>query len=83
VSAREDGASLSDRQRTLLHQLLDGTPLTEWCRRQERREDPAAVASALNEYAADVLGDVILEECGGEWQLIDDYREEIRSWITP
>ena len=50
---------------------------------QSGKTDPALMAAALNDYAMDALGDVILEGDGGDWQLIEDYREDIRSWITP
>jgi len=78
----EEGG-LTDLQRALLEHLLDGGSLVEWCREQSVRKDPAMMAAALNDFAMDELGDVILEEDGGVWHLIEDYREDIRSWITP
>ena len=68
--------------RDLLTALLQGESLTAWCRRQTARQDPQSLADALNEMAADRIGDIILESDGNDWILIEDYREDIASWIT-
>lgn len=65
-----------------LRAVLDGQPLTEWCKTRSARTNPAEVAGQLNEYAADVLGDVLFEEVGGEWILIEDYKEDAAQWLT-
>ena len=60
-------------------------PLAEALRRLFHGERGAVSdtdAAAINEYAADVLGDVVLEQDGGAWTLIEDYREDVASWIT-
>jgi len=60
-------------------------PLAETLRRLFRGERGAVSdtdAAAINEYAADVLGDVVLEHDGEAWTLIEDYREDVASWIT-
>ncbi len=66
----EDAAS--DEALALLETLLSGgtPPITD------------VTAAAVNEYAADRLGDVVLEYDGRSWRLLDDYREEVASWIT-
>jgi len=74
--------ALSGDLADLLRALLAGTSLAEWCRAQNKRTDPALMAARLNDYAMDMLGDVILWEDGG-WQLIDEYREDAAAWITP
>ena len=36
-----------------------------------------AMADEINEIAADMFGDVILEEDGGTYVIIEDYREQL------
>ena len=45
----------------------------EFARR--RGELPELVADTVNALAADIIGDIILEECDGGYALIEDYRE--------
>ena len=78
-TAEED---ISPAMRDLLTALLQGESLTEWCGRQSTRQDPQSMADALNEMAADRIGDIILQSDGDSWTLIEDYREDIASWIT-
>ena len=78
-TAEED---ISPAMRDLLTALLQGESLTEWCGRQSTRQDPQNLADALNEMAADRIGDIILQSDGDSWTLIEDYREDIASWIT-
>ena len=81
---QEDGAEedISPVLRDLLTALLQGESLTAWCRRQTTRQNPQSLADTLNEMAADRIGDIILESDGDSWTLIEDYREDIASWIT-
>ena len=79
ASAEEE---LSSAMRELIAALLRGESLTEWCRRQTTKIDPQSMADALNEMAADRIGDIVLESDGDNWTLIEDYREDIASWIT-
>ena len=65
-----------------LSAVLAGESLTAWCKRQPNRTNPVEVAGKWNEYAADVLGDVLFEEIGGEWIIIEDYKEEAAQWLT-
>ena len=69
--------------RNLLTALLGGESLTDWCKRQPVRKNPQTVADHINEMAADRVGYIILESDGDSWTLIEDYREDIESWITP
>ena len=48
-----------------------------FCRNAGKMID--AVADEINGIAADVFGDVILEEDDGGYVIIDDYREQLRS----
>ena len=74
---------IPDEVRNLLTALLAGESLTDWCKRQPVRKNPQTVADHINEMAADRIGDIILESDGVSWTLIEDYREDITSWITP
>ena len=82
IPAEEPAEELSPAMRELITALLEGESLTEWCRRQRARQDPQSLADALNELAADRIGDIVLESDGENWTLIEDYREDIASWIT-
>ncbi len=62
--------------------VLAGEPLADWCKAQPRRTNPFEVTAKWNEYAADVLGDVLFEETDGEWTIIEDYKEEAAQWLT-
>ncbi len=66
--------------REALSALLSGEDLVSYARRAGLL--PAIVAGALNDYAADALGDAILVPQGDGFALIDDYKEEIRTWLT-
>jgi len=65
-----------------LRAILAGGTLTAWCKAQPGRMIPAEIAGAINDFAADVLGDVVLEENGGDFILIEEYREDVLSWLT-
>ncbi len=80
--AEESEEELSPAMRELLTALLSGEYLTEWCRRQTTRQNPQSLADQINEMAADRIGDIVLESDGDNWTLIEDYREDIASWIT-
>ena len=41
-----------------------------------------SAAERINEAFADGFGDIILEFDGEKYTVIDDYREEIRAWLT-
>lgn len=47
------------------------------CRAMGKMVD--AVADEINEIAAEVFGDVILEDCGNGYAIIEDYREQLSS----
>lgn len=59
-----------------------GGSLAVWCREQPGRVIPAEVAGAINDYAADTMGDIVLAEEAGDFILIEDYKEEVLSWLT-
>ena len=79
--AAEEAAQsdMSGQIREALCAALAGGDFAAWCR--SRGLNPALTAASVNDYAADRLGDVVLEDVGG-WVLIEDYREEIASWIN-
>lgn len=43
----------------------------------ERHEMIDYVADRINEIATELIGDVILEDCGGYYSFIEDYRKEV------
>lgn len=43
----------------------------------ERREMIDYIADSINEKAVEIIGDVILEDCGGYYTFIEDYRKEV------
>jgi hypothetical protein len=43
---------------------------------------PAQAAEAVNEAFVALLGDVLVEPCGDEFVLIEDYREEAEQWLN-
>ncbi len=63
-----------------LEAVLAGQSLASWCK--ANGISPAEVAGQLNEYAADALGDVLFEAVGGEWTLIEEYKEDAETWLT-
>ena len=42
---------------------------------------PDSVADEINDIAADLYGDIILEDDGDIYRVIDDYAEDIRNLI--
>ncbi len=68
--------------RAALAAVVAGGSLADWCQRQPGRVIPAEVAGAINDYAFDAMGDVVLAEEAGDFILIDDYKEEVLSWLT-
>ena len=62
----------------LLRAMLAGGSLETFCRAAGRSPDEAA--ARVNEYFADTLGDVVLEQDGaGAWVLIGDYRADVAA----
>ena len=68
--------------RAALSATAAGGSLAAWCKAQPGRLTPAEVAGAINDYAFDVMGDIVLTEEAGDFLLIDDYKEEVLSWLT-
>ncbi len=62
--------SLSERALSALRLAYDGGEVTD-----------DGLAEELNEYFADVIGDVVLEYDGECYRIIEDYKEEIEEWI--
>lgn len=62
--------------------IFAGESSAAWCTAHGlRKTDAARLSAEINDYAADALGDVILEEGAAGWQLIEDYREDVAKWI--
>ncbi len=62
--------------------VLRGESFAKWCTAQPGRLSPDEAAGQINDYAADTMGDVVLELSGTDYILIDDYKEEVRTWLT-
>ncbi len=82
TAADTDGSSLVQRIRTADERLIPplrgvtgGEPFSKLCRDGGLFADDAA--SRINELAVDVIGDVILERSGGDYILIEDYRDDV------
>ena len=43
---------------------------------------PDALADEINELAADTLGDILLEDTGNGWQVLDDYRDRLEQIVS-
>lgn len=44
---------------------------------------PDTLADEINELAADTLGDILLEDSGDGWQVLDDYRDRLEELLKP
>ena len=66
----DSGLSIEDKE--LLVRLLDGDA--------DLKND--SVAERINGFFVDAIGDIILENDGKSYVIIEDYREEIAEWIT-
>lgn len=80
-----DGASektLNREQKNFLAFLLDGNQ--EEARRFAREHSCSYIAlgEAINEFFADLIGDIVLELSGDDYTVIPDYEDEIRAAIT-
>jgi hypothetical protein len=63
-----------------LKQLLEGDSGAAFFR--EHKILPSVFVDAINEKAFDEIGDVIVEEGGGGWQLVEDYLGEIADLLN-
>ena len=63
-----------------LKQLLEGDSGAAFF--QEHKILPSVFVDAINEKAFDEIGDVIVEEGGGGWQLVEDYLGEIADLLN-
>lgn len=57
-----------------IRHMLEGGDLDGWCR--ERGLLPDSIAGEINEAAVEAFGDVLLENDGSGWRVIDDYLVE-------
>lgn len=48
---------------------------------KELRDDPTAIAERINEAFADGFGDVIIEGESPDYNIIEDYKEDIKEWL--
>lgn len=72
--------ALTDGERRVLLGCLDGSSVADICRREGLLAD--AVVAAINEKAADLTGDIIIEPDGASYSVVEDYREELAACRT-
>jgi hypothetical protein len=51
----------------------------EYCRENSLYD--GEVADRINTLFIDIIGDIVLEDTGAGYQIIEDYREEIEDWL--
>jgi len=56
-----------------------GGHFREYCRENSLYEGEAA--DRINTLFIDIIGDIVLEDTGAGYQIIEDYREEIEDWL--
>jgi hypothetical protein len=80
ASPRDSGekSGKDDIVRLGVKSALDGT-FAKFCR--ERSLHEGDLADRINNVFIDVLGDIILEDRGSGYELIEDYREEMSEWL--
>ena len=74
--------TLDRKEKAFLAFLLDGNQ--EEARRFARDNSCSYIAlgEAINEFFADMIGDIVLELLGDDYTVIPDYEDEIRAAIT-
>lgn len=78
VKAAPVEKSADDVIRLGVERALEGK-FAEFCR--ECGLHPGELSDRINNVFIDVLGDVILEDHGDGYELIEDYREDIENWL--
>ena len=78
VKAAPVEKSADDVVRLGVERALEGK-FAEFCR--ECGLHPGELSDRINNVFIDVLGDVILEDHGAGYELIEDYREDIENWL--
>ena len=43
---------------------------------------PDALADEINELSTDETGDILLEDCGDGWRVLDDYRDRLDEILS-
>lgn len=72
------GEDAPDEIRDALNAALMGE-FRLYCRRNNLYE--GEVADRVNNIFLDEIGDVVLENSGGGFELIEDYREDVENWL--
>ncbi|MBE6541050.1 MAG: hypothetical protein E7672_01220 [Ruminococcaceae bacterium] len=75
ISAAEDGDDIRDA----LTSALSGS-FKEYCRARNLHE--GEIADRINNIFLDEIGDILLENIGGKYVLIEDYRGDAENWLT-
>jgi len=74
----EDNESADEQIRAGLRAALAGR-FRAWCRENSLYEGEAA--DRINTVFLDEIGDVVLEDSGSGFTLIEDYREDVEQWL--
>ena len=75
----EENGIFTSPEAAFLRLLLDGGNSDAFFR--EHKVFPSVFVDTVNEKAFDEIGDSIVEETGGGWQLVEDYEEEVRKLL--
>ena len=74
VQAVADEAPFTEAELLLLCKLLEGNlPAPDF--------DTVALAESVNEKATELMGDIVIEWTDDVMRLIEDYREDVQSWV--
>ena len=68
--------------RDFLRAVLAGNPKSIRAAAAQAGGLPDALADEINELAADTLGDILLEDTGNGWQVLDDYRDRLEQIVS-
>lgn len=72
----------SDDKTTLLVEALEAAvngDFESYCR--EKALFPDDIAGRINDLFSDIIGDIVLEQNGGRYTVIDDYVNDIEKWL--
>ena len=79
VSEENEFLRMLGEKEEFLHAVILEDILGQRAACEKLRAPAEAIADEINELAADELGDVLLEECGGGYSVIEDYRELVEN----
>ena len=78
VPEKADASAEDDLLREALSAALNGH-FHDFCRDHQIYD--GVLADRINTKFLDILGDIVLEENGKSYTIIEDYREDIETWM--